>query len=96
MTREAPSPADPDERCAELAALYAAGALTAEECAEFERRLADGCTHSRAAWQEYRPVVAALAAAVPPVPPCPSVKQKLLAQASSVPRQPPAGPTAQA
>ena len=72
-----------DDRSDE-AALFAAGAMSADEAAAFERRLAAGSVEL-AALAGFVPVVALLAGAIEPVAPPPQVKEKLLA------RLPPAG-----
>jgi hypothetical protein len=52
---------------AELAALYAAGALAPKAGAALEAHLAGGCAACRAELEKFAPVVAALAAAIQPV-----------------------------
>jgi anti-sigma factor ChrR (cupin superfamily) len=63
---------------AELAALYAAGALPAEAADAFEAHLRSGCETCRAEVEKLGPVAAALAAAVKPSPPPAAVRAALL------------------
>src|SRR5262245_10785811 len=69
---------------AEQAALYAAGALPADEAARFERLLADGDEACRVELARLDPVLAALFAATPAVEPGPRVRESLLARAGAV------------
>lgn len=62
------------------AALYAAGALPADEALEFEARLAAGDAACLAALRELDPVVEALATGFEPVAPPDRLKQRLFAQ----------------
>lgn len=64
---------------AEAAALYAAGALTAEDRAQFEARLADGDPAALRAMTSFEPVVRRLADAVAATPP-PRIRASLLAR----------------
>ncbi len=59
------------------AALYAVGALPADEAALYESHL-EGCAICRGEVAELRRVADQLALAVPPVKPAPAVKQQLL------------------
>jgi anti-sigma factor ChrR (cupin superfamily) len=63
---------------AELAAVYAAGAMRHDELIEFEAHLAAGCVACRAELGQLACVVAALASAVPSVTPDPGTRQKVL------------------
>ena len=65
---------------AELAALFAAGAMSLDEQAAFEAHLADGCAACSAEVHALMPVVTALAGAVAPVLPNPAARDKLLAR----------------
>ncbi len=70
------------ERTTEMVSLYAAGALPAEEAAEFEHALASGDPAALRAWSEFAPVVQALAAvAAAPAPQ--SARDWLLERASN-------------
>jgi anti-sigma factor ChrR (cupin superfamily) len=62
---------------AELAALYAAGALDREERARFEAHLAGGCDACEGELSRLHGVMAALAAAVEPVSPDPATRERL-------------------
>lgn len=64
----------------ELAALFAAGALTDPERIEVERRLADGDEALLTAVRNWSDVVATLGTAVEPVTPDPRIKSALLAR----------------
>jgi anti-sigma factor ChrR (cupin superfamily) len=64
---------DPEE----LAALYAAGAMPAEERDGFEAHL-ETCAACREAWGNLTPVVVAFAEAAPPVTPSAEVRERLL------------------
>jgi predicted ChrR family anti-sigma factor len=66
------------EESAELAALYAAGALTPETGVAFEAHLNSGCEACRAEVAKFSPVVAALLAAVEPSPPPAAARAALL------------------
>jgi anti-sigma factor ChrR (cupin superfamily) len=63
---------------AELAALFAAGAMPLQEQAAFEAHLADGCAACNAELRALEPVVTALTGTVAPVLPDPGVRDKLL------------------
>src|SRR5262249_46549362 len=63
---------------AERVALYAAGALPSPECAQLEAHLTAGCADCVAELKQLAPVVAALAAAVPPATPDPRTRAALL------------------
>lgn len=65
---------------AELAALYAAGAMSEETRAEFERHLDDGCAACAHEIRLLEPVVAALSEAIAPVHANPSVRSNLMAR----------------
>jgi anti-sigma factor ChrR (cupin superfamily) len=65
----------------EWAALYAAGALPADELAAFEAHLAAGCDACTAELRDLAPVVDALAAATA-VPPSPQTRDALLRRAA--------------
>jgi anti-sigma factor ChrR (cupin superfamily) len=86
-------PLDPDP--ADLAALYAAGALAGDELAAVERLLVEGCAAVENEVRSYDAVIAALAGAVSPVAPDPRVRAELLrrvaARKSAPAPRPPAG-----
>jgi predicted ChrR family anti-sigma factor len=67
----------------ERAALYAIGALDAEEARSFERHLDEGCAECAAEVESFAAVGCALALAVPPRTPPPSAREKLLARLSA-------------
>jgi anti-sigma factor ChrR (cupin superfamily) len=71
-----PSPDELDE----LAALHAAGALSADETARFEQWLAQGSNEDRRGADTYMPVVEQLARLVAPYEPPDALKQRLLAR----------------
>jgi quercetin dioxygenase-like cupin family protein len=73
-----------DERADESAALFAAGALPADEAAAFETLLKAGSIEFGAVG-EFAGVVAALAGVVPPVEPPAGAKEKLLASLPPAP-----------
>jgi anti-sigma factor ChrR (cupin superfamily) len=79
-------PEDP----AELAALYAAGALAPEEWARFEAHLAAGCPACEAELAQLSHVVAALGSAVEPRAPSAATREQLLGRLAAEPA-PPAG-----
>lgn len=68
---------------AELAALYAAGALSHDERVTFEAHLAAGCAACTAEFAQMSPVVAALARALAPVTPDPGTRETLLRRVAS-------------
>jgi putative transcriptional regulator len=70
---------------AELAALYAAGALTPDECARFEAHLA-ACPDCAGELGQLESVTAALAAAVAPVAPDAKTRAALLRRLATEPR----------
>ncbi|TWT41726.1 ChrR Cupin-like domain protein [Phycisphaerae bacterium RAS1] len=63
---------------AELAALYAAGAMPAEQAAAFEAHLATGCSACESELRSYDGVVEQLSLAVAPVPPDAEVRAAVL------------------
>lgn len=63
---------------AELAALYAAGGMTADEVAAFEQHLEVGCPACAAELRSYDAAVESLYAAATPVAPDPAVRQRLM------------------
>jgi quercetin dioxygenase-like cupin family protein len=69
-------PIDPEE----WAALYAAGALSPNECAQFEARLAAGDAACQAAIQALGPVIEGMFAAFSPVLPPLGMRARLLEQ----------------
>jgi len=71
------TPKGRDERADESAAVFAAGAMPADEAAAFEAILTAGAAELGAVG-DFAPVVVALAAAVPPVEPPPGAREKLL------------------
>ncbi len=73
-------PGDP----AELAVLYASGAMTGDERHEFEAHLVTGCPQCRAALTEYDEVVASLAEAIKPEMPPSEVRASLMVRISSI------------
>lgn len=73
----------------DLAACYAAGAMSAAEAAEFEAHLAGGCTPCGSELHVLLPAAAELLAAAPPRPPAPAVREAILRRAAaSVQTQP--------
>ena len=64
------------------AAMYILGALSAEDAASFEQRLASGCALCQAEVRACENTMAALAASVPPAAPPADLKQRLLDQIS--------------
>jgi anti-sigma factor ChrR (cupin superfamily) len=77
MTQEN-EPFDP----ADWAALYAAGALSPEECVRFEARLAEGDPQCCAELRRLNPVIGSLADGIPLVSPDPDVRRRLMVQVS--------------
>jgi anti-sigma factor ChrR (cupin superfamily) len=80
---------------AELAALYAAGALPPEAGAAFEAHLQSGCAACRAEVEKFGPVVAALGAAInaiKPSPPPAAVRAALLQRIAAEDHPPAASP----
>ncbi len=73
---------DPILNPSELAALYAAGALTRDERTQFEARLRDGDEACIAELRSLEPVIETLASA-PPTTPAASVKQALMERLTS-------------
>lgn len=82
-------PADFDP--AEWAALYAAGALSPEECAQFEAKLAAGDRACLDELKPFEPVVEGLLDATLPVAPPGEVRSRLLEQIGTK-SEPPASP----
>ena len=89
---------DSSDNLADACALYAAGALSFDENAEFVERLAAGWPAAEAALAECERAVLALVADIPAVVPPPDVKRRLMDRiAPTVPdgyvirRPPPAG-----
>src|SRR5262245_45071036 len=76
---------DPGERVA----LYAAGALTPEEAAAFEERLASGDLACAVEFGRLEPVVSALFSAVEPVAPDPKTRAALLERIAQTQPPPP-------
>lgn len=72
------SPEHPIGDSQELAALYAAGALTPAETAEFEQHLAAGCDRCRSELQALSPVIEHLASGSPDVIPEAEVKRRIM------------------
>jgi quercetin dioxygenase-like cupin family protein len=72
------------EPVADLAALYAAGALPSDECRAFEQLLAAGNAEAVAALRSFEPVVQALADASPPIVPPPHMRAALLQQIATI------------
>jgi anti-sigma factor ChrR (cupin superfamily) len=70
---------------AELAALFAAGALTQDQLAAFEAHLAAGCDACQAELNEARWVTTKLWRAVGPVVPDPKIRHALLARIAAKP-----------
>ena len=70
------------------AAMYLLGALSAEEAARFEQRLAAGCALCTSEVRSCENTVAALAASLAPVEPPLAVRQRLLDQLSQMQPQP--------
>jgi anti-sigma factor ChrR (cupin superfamily) len=73
-----------DEEVLGRAALYALGALGAEEARAFEEHLEGGCAACAAEVAEFSAAVEALAYAAPPAAPPASVRERLLARAAGV------------
>jgi anti-sigma factor ChrR (cupin superfamily) len=73
-----------DEEASGRAALYALGALGAEEARAFEEHLEAGCAACAAEAAEFAAAVEALAYAAPPAEPPPSVRERLLARVAGV------------
>lgn len=71
-----------DEELEGQAALYALGALDAEEARAFESHLAEGCAACEAELREFQSVVSDLAFAAPAAEPPPGVLPRLLALVS--------------
>jgi anti-sigma-K factor RskA len=69
-----------DARLEQAADVYALGALDGAELAEFEAHLATGCATCAARLRETREALAALPAALPPVPPPASLRARILQQ----------------
>jgi len=69
-----------DEEARGQAALYALGALGAEEAARFEEHLAAGCDACASGVEEFSEAVAALGEAAPQADPPPGARDKLLAR----------------
>jgi anti-sigma factor ChrR (cupin superfamily) len=76
---------------AELAALFAAGAMPLDEQAAFEAHLAQGCAACSAELRALTPVVTALVGALAPVLPDPGLRDKLLRRVANPPGQAPGG-----
>ncbi len=76
---------------AELAALYASGAMPDDEAVAFERHLQEGCRDCAAALMELDSVVAGLAARMPPIEPPAHIRQQLIDRAAQA-EAAPAGP----
>lgn len=73
---------------AELAALYASGAMAPELSAAFEQHLIDGCEECRAQVAQLGGVVAALLGDAPPLAPRPETLQALLDRTQAPPEPP--------
>lgn len=86
-----PGPVDPDD----LLAAYALDAVTDEERALVERRLAES-PEARAEVEAYREAAGRLADAAPPVAPPPSLKSSLFARLDEAPQVAPLAPEAPA
>src|SRR5919198_2681195 len=71
-----------DEELEGQAALYALGALDAEEARAFESHLAEGCAACEAELREFQGVVADLAFAAPAAEPPAGARSRLLALVS--------------
>ncbi len=67
-----------DTRLEQAADVYALGALDGEELVEFETHLATGCAACAARLREMREALAALPRTLPPVPPPPSLRARVL------------------
>jgi anti-sigma factor ChrR (cupin superfamily) len=76
---------DYPESSAELASLYAAGALTPEERESFEAHLATGCAACHAEVSRLSVVTAQLFAAVAPLEPAPEIRAALLSRIAAQP-----------
>src|ERR1041385_2563582 len=76
-----------DEELEGQAALYALGALDAEEARAFEAQLAEGCAACEAERREFESVVADLAFAAPAAEPPARARARLLALVSEGPGQ---------
>jgi anti-sigma-K factor RskA len=68
------------EELQELSALYVLGALEAEAAAELEARLQAGDTEIMHAIQAFQQVADLLPYALPPIPPRPTVRTRLMAR----------------
>jgi anti-sigma factor ChrR (cupin superfamily) len=78
------------EECSTAAALYALGALSAEETRQFEQRLASGCPLCAAEFSRFAEVADQLADSAAQQPP-PSLREKILGQITAgqnVPQKP--------
>ncbi len=65
----------------EQAALYALDALESDEARRLEGHLAEGCVTCEAEVRAFESIAADLAEAVAPIPPSPTVRERLLARA---------------
>jgi len=72
--------AEPTDEVRELAALYALGALSAEESAGFEAHLAEGCRTCAEEVRELSTVAGLVGVGVPAVAPRPGLRDALLAR----------------
>jgi anti-sigma factor ChrR (cupin superfamily) len=79
-----------DERLTEQAALYALGALAAEEAAAYRAHLETGCVVCRAEVDAVRDVACALGLTAEPAAPPAAVRERLLARAAAPPAALPA------
>ncbi|MCG3131142.1 MAG: hypothetical protein FLDDKLPJ_01918 [Phycisphaerae bacterium] len=79
------SPEHPIGDSQELAALYAAGAMSPAESAEFEHHLVAGCERCRSQLLALSPVIEHLAAGSPDVTPGPDVKGRILSRIAKAP-----------
>ena len=73
------------------AALFALGALSPEDAANFRKRLSAGCPLCQVELQECQEAAAALALTVPEVPPPPRLKARLMASIAEEGSAPEAG-----
>jgi anti-sigma-K factor RskA len=75
-----------DARLEQAADVYALGALDGEELTEFEAHLATGCATCAERLRETREALAVMPRALPPVPPSPALRARILQRIDAEPR----------